>query len=57
MRTQPDDTKSNNPYRFYDAGWNARVRGEPFQPTATLSWRDGWQDCHEAGPEAQEVME
>lgn len=33
---------------YYDNGWNARVRGEPFDPDAYRDWRDGWKDCNEA---------
>lgn len=41
--------------RFYDHGWNARVRGEPYDHTASRDWRDGWKDCDEA-PEAARVL-
>jgi len=34
--------------KFYDQGWNAFVRGEPYDPSATRDWRDGWKDCHDA---------
>lgn len=33
---------------FYDNGWNARVRGEEYDESADLPWRDGWRDCDEA---------
>ena len=36
---------------FYDDGWNARVRGEPFDARSTRDWQDGWKDCDEAPPE------
>ena len=38
-------------YEFYDYGWNARIRNEPFQPTATIDWKDGWRDCDELSDE------
>lgn len=34
--------------RYYDQGWNAYLRGEPYDETAYLDWRDGWKDCAEA---------
>jgi hypothetical protein len=34
--------------KFYDQGWNARVKGEPYDPKASRDWRDGWKDCDEA---------
>lgn len=44
-------------YVYYDEGWNARVRGEPFDQYATRDWRDGWTDCDEAPEEDREVCE
>lgn len=38
-------------FNYYDFGWNARVRGEPFNSKATLDWRDGWKDCDGAKEE------
>lgn len=35
--------------KFYDQGWNACIDGEPYDPKATLDWRDGWKDCFGAG--------
>ena len=35
-------------FEFYDQGWNAYMRGEPYNPNATLDWRDGWRDCRDA---------
>lgn len=35
-------------FKFYDQGWNARVKGEPFEVTASKDWRDGWLDCDSA---------
>lgn len=32
-------------FKFYDQGWNARVRGYQFNPFATHDWKDGWHDC------------
>ncbi len=42
-------TPHQKPYRFYDEGWNARIRGEPFRSAiiASPDWRDGWKDCDE----------
>jgi hypothetical protein len=38
--------------KFYDEGWNAAHRGEPFRVAGTtLSWRDGWRDYQDAAPE------
>lgn len=34
---------------FYDQGWDAYVRGEPYTELSMLSWRDGWKDAKEAG--------
>lgn len=34
--------------KFYDDGWNARVRGQEYDEAATRDWRDGWKDCDEA---------
>lgn len=41
----------------YDQGWNARVRGEPYDQKAAKDWRDGWKDCQESPPEDQTLME
>lgn len=37
--------------KFYDQGWNARVRNEKYEPAAARDWRDGWKDCNEADEE------
>ncbi len=42
---------------FYDEGWNACVRGEPYDPTASFDWRDGWLDCNSASEEDQMEIE
>lgn len=31
--------------QYYDQGWGARWAGKPFNPRATLDWRDGWKDA------------
>lgn len=36
---------------YYDQGWDARVRGEPYDRNATIDWKDGWRDCEEAPAE------
>jgi len=41
---------TDDKFEFYDYGWNARVRGEPYRPSASRDWRDGWKDCNEADP-------
>lgn len=38
---------ANEQYKFYDEGWNAKCRGEVFQSTASLDWKDGYRDCIE----------
>lgn len=43
--------------KYYDEGWNARCRGEPYQPTASLDWRDGWKDADEAPEEHRKEMD
>ncbi|MBU9539385.1 hypothetical protein KTE58_23655 [Burkholderia multivorans] len=43
-----------NNFRYYDQGWNAFIKGEPFNPRASSDWRDGWTDCMEA-PEKDRV--
>lgn len=43
--------------KFYDQGWNARVRGEPYDRHATLDWRDGWKDCDEAPESSRKIMD
>ena len=35
-------------FKFYDEGWNARCRGEEYNPAASRAWKDGWKDCDEA---------
>ena len=35
-------------YSYYDEGWNARIKGEPNNPHASIDWGDGWLDCDEA---------
>lgn len=47
--------RTYNPHQFYDQGWNARCRGEPYEPTASRDWKDGWKDADEA-PEAERGM-
>ena len=42
-------------FKFYDEGWNARVRNQPYRPDATRDWRDGWNDCNEA-PESDRQL-
>lgn len=37
---------------YYDEGWNARVAGLPYDPSKSVHWKDGWEDCDEA-PEAE----
>ena len=44
-----------NSKRYYDHGWNARVRGEPYDSSASRDWRDGWRDCDGAA-EADRVL-
>ena len=36
------------PHKFYDEGWNARVRGDQFCNFASKDWKDGWRDCDSA---------
>lgn len=47
----------SNSFCYYDHGWNACVRGEPFHQNATVDWKDGWLDCAEAamneGPQSE----
>jgi hypothetical protein len=43
--------------KFYDEGWNARVRKEAYDRFASRDWRDGWKDCNEADPEDRKEME
>lgn len=33
---------------YYDQGWNAYVRGEPYDTNKSLNWRDGWKDAQES---------
>ena len=42
--------------KYYDEGWNARCGGEPYKPTASRDWRDGWKDADEAPKEDQKEM-
>lgn len=42
-----------NEKKFYDQGWNARIRNEPFHRSATIDWRDGWKDCDELSDEGR----
>lgn len=52
MKRSP--AQATKPFHFYDQGWNARVRGEPFRSSlegSSRSWRDGWKDCDEAPAE------
>lgn len=44
-------------FQFYDEGWNARVRGEPFNKNATRDWRDGWKDCDEAQESQRQLID
>lgn len=36
---------------YYDEGWNAYWADEPYDPKATLDWRDGWLDAQGADAE------
>lgn len=40
--------------KYYDEGWNARCKEEPYNPQAPKDWRDGWKDCDEA-PEDERI--
>jgi hypothetical protein len=42
-------------FKFYDQGWNARIRGDEYVSSATRDWRDGWKDCDEAIASGEEV--
>lgn len=48
-----------NNYIYYDHGWNARMRGEPFigAHRATRDWRDGWRDADEAIASGEKIEE
>lgn len=41
---------------YYDEGWNARVREQPFRKDAKRDWQDGWKDCDEADPKDREEI-
>lgn len=37
--------------KYYAEGWQARRNNEPFDPSASKDWQDGWRDCDEAPKE------
>jgi hypothetical protein len=41
---------------FYDEGWNARVKCEPYDSTKSRDWRDGWEDCEDAPESDRDEM-
>jgi hypothetical protein len=43
--------------RFYDEGWNAYIRGHPFDLDASKTWQDGWIDAEEEFEKKEEVVE
>ena len=43
--------------KFYDHGWNARVRVERYDSKASRDWRDGWKDCDEAPASYQTLFD
>lgn len=51
--SQPSNTPQNV---HYDQGWNARVENEPFNPYATVDWKDGWLDCDGAPEEERKEV-
>jgi hypothetical protein len=36
----------NDDFKTYNQGWNARIRGDEYESSASREWRDGWMDCH-----------
>lgn len=41
---------------YYDEGWNARVKGEAFDRTKSIDWKDGWKDCNELEDEERKKI-
>lgn len=37
--------------KYYDQGWIARVKNQPFRMDATIDWKDGWRDADETTEE------
>lgn len=38
-------------FEFYDEGWAAKCQDQPYNPRATIDWKDGWRDCNEVTQE------
>ena len=51
------DNEEKQSLKYYDEGWNARCRGEPFKPTASRDWRDGWKDANFAPAEERKEID